>query len=597
MPSDADDIDIAALKERYRQERDKRRRAEGTHQYVETGGDFAHFYNRDPHIKAPEARAPISETIDVAILGGGFAGLMAGVHMRNAGIANFRIIELGHDLGGTWYWNRYPGVQCDIESYCYIPLLEEMEYIPKQKYSLGQEIYEYCQRIGKRFNLYEVAHFGMHVNSLRWDASANRWLIGTRQGDDIRARFVVMATGPFSRPKLPGIPGINAFKGHSFHTCRWDFAYTGGDTNGGLVKLHDKRVAVIGTGASAIQCIPHLGRDAKHLYVFQRTPSSVSPRGNKPTDPEWTKSLRSGWQRARRDNLNAMLKGLAVEQDLIQDGWTEINRKLISMPRDKMTPQQLAEVMEHEDFRRMNEIRARVDELVHRPEVAEALKPWYRFYCKRPTFSDDYLPTFNRDNVTLVDVSAAKGVERLTERGVVANGVEYPVDCVIFASGFEVTSDTNRRLGIPIFEGRDGVSLYEHWTGGLKTLHGFSTSRFPNLFFTGYTQVAISANFTSMLDDQTRHIAYIIKEVMRRGAATVEATPEAQDQWVATIRELAVSVGNFWIECTPGYYNNEGGPMLRSDPLGDDYAPGVNAFNALLKEWRDRGDLAGLVVK
>ena len=313
-------IDIVALKEKYRQERDKRWRADGARQYLEVTGGYGHFYDQDPNVHNSSTRKKVSEAIDVAIIGGGFAGLMAGVHMRHAGIRNFRIIELGHDLGGTWYWNRYPGVQCDIESYCYIPLLEEMEYIPKEKYSYGQEIFEHCQRIGERFELYDVTHFGMQVNALRWDGSLKRWLIGTKQGDDITARFVVMATGPFNRPKLPSIPGIDKFRGHSFHTCRWDYDYTGGDTNGGQVKLRDKRVAIIGTGATAIQCIPHLGRHAKHLYVFQRTPSSVSVRGNRPTDPEWAKSLRPGWQRARRDNLNAVLLGLPAEEDLVHDG-------------------------------------------------------------------------------------------------------------------------------------------------------------------------------------------------------------------------------------------------------------------------------------
>ena len=277
-------------------------------------------------------------------------------------------------------------------------------------------------------------------------------------------------------------------------------------------------------------------------------------------------------------------------------GWTEINRRLLTLPRDTLTPEKLGELMEIEDFKRMNGIRARVGEIVRHPDIAEALRPWYKFWCKRPTFSDDYLPTFNRENVTLVDVGATKGVDHLTERGVVANGSEYAVDCVIFASGYEVTSDTKRRFGIPIFEGREGLSLYEHWKTGLKTLHGFTTSRFPNLFFTGYTQVAISANFTSMLDDQTKHISYIISEVMRRDAATVEATEEAQEAWVATIRRLAPTVGDFWKECTPSFYNNEGGPMPRSNGMGDDYAPGINAFNALLKRWCEQGELQGLAL-
>jgi cyclohexanone monooxygenase len=595
MPSEVDDIDIAALKAKYRRERDKRWRPDGPQQYVEVKGDFARFQVRDTFAKDAPARAPVVEEIDVAIIGAGFGGLLAGAHLRRAGMDSFRIIDLGQDFGGTWYWNRYPGVQCDIEAYCYLPLLDELKYIPKEKYAFGQEIFEHCQRIGRTFDLYGKAHFGTQVTGLRWDPAISRWRVSTNHGDDIRARFVLMATGPFSRPKLPGIPGVGDFKGASFHTSRWDFDYTGGDSTGGLVKLADKTVAVIGTGATAVQCIPHVGRHAKRLYVFQRTPSSVDLRRNSPTDYAWAKSLQPGWQRARRENLDAMLKGLPVKEDLVRDGWTEINRKLIDL-RDGMTPEQIAEFMEVEDFRKMSQLRARVDELVTREGVNEVLKPWYRYYCKRPTFSDDYLPTFNRENVTLVDVSASRGVERITETSIIANRTEYPVDCIIYASGFEVTSEASRRLGIPVIEGRDGHSLYEHWKDGLKTLHGFMTTGFPNLFFTGYGQVGISANFTSMLDDQTRHITYIIGSVLGRGALTAEPTREAQDAWLETIRKLAVSVGNFWEECTPGYYNNEGGPMRRSDPLGEDYSPGVNAFNALLEAWREQGDLPGLMV-
>jgi cyclohexanone monooxygenase len=589
-------IDIPALKARYQRERDRRWRPDGTTQYTAVRGEYAEFYERDNSAPEPLKRDPVRQDIDVAVIGAGFAGLMAGAALRKAGVDDFRIIDLGRDFGGTWYWNRYPGVQCDIESYCYMPLLEELNYIPKEKYAFGPEIFDHCQRIGRHFRLYEQALFGTLVTALRWDARLSRWRISTSHGDDIRARFVLMGTGPFSRPKLPGIPGIRDFKGRSFHTSRWDFDYTGGDTTGGLVKLADKSVAVIGTGATAIQVIPHVGRHAQRLYVFQRTPSSVDLRRNAPTDPEWAKSLRPGWQRARRENLNDMLKGQPVGVDMVCDGWTEINRQLIDL-RDGMTAEEVGAFIEAQDFRKMTRLRARIDEIVARPDVAEALKPWYRYYCKRPTFSDEYLPTFNLPNVSLVDVSGDRGVERVTETGVVAGGVEYPVDCIIYASGFEVTSEASRRIGIPVVEGRDGRSLYEHWKDGLRTLHGFTTTGFPNIFFTGYTQVAISGNFTSMLDDQTRHIAYIIHETLRRGAATVEPAQEAQDAWVKTIRDLTISVGDFWEACTPGYYNNEGGPMKRSDPLGDDYSPGVNAFNQLLADWREAGEMRGLVVR
>jgi cyclohexanone monooxygenase len=504
MPFEADDIDIAALKARYRQERDRRRREDGTAQYVEVTGDYARFYATDPFAAPIPERAPVTEEIDVAIIGGGFGGLLAGAALKRAGVQDFRIIDLAQDFGGTWYWNRYPGVQCDIEAYCYMPLLDELGYIPKEKYAFGQEILDHCHRIARRYDLYGLVHFATRVTALRWDADIARWRVSTNHGDDIRARFVLLTTGPFSRPKLPGIPGVTDFKGVSFHTSRWDFGYTGGDTNGGLVKLADKTVAVIGTGATAVQCIPHLARHAKRLYVFQRTPSSVDLRRNGPTDMAWAKSLKPGWQRARRENLDAILKGLPVEEDLVQDGWTEMNRKLIDRRRE-MTPEQIAAFIEAEDFRKMNRLRARVDEIVERTETAEVLKPWYRYYCKRPCFSDDYLPAFNRENVTLVDVSDARGVERITETAVIANGVEHPVDCIIYASGFEVTSGARRRIGIPVVEGRNGQSLYDHWKDGLKTLHGFSTTGFPNIFVTGYTQVAISSNFTSMLDDQTRH--------------------------------------------------------------------------------------------
>ncbi len=588
------EFDPDALRERYRRERDKRLRADGVDQYRQAEGDLARFVDEDPFAPAGAERDPIDEDVDVAIVGGGFSGLLAAARLSERGVTTFRIVEAGADFGGTWYWNRYPGAQCDTDAYCYLPLLEELGYMPKEKYAYADEIFEHSQRIGRHYGLYERTHFSTRVRSMEWDDAAARWHLRTDRGDDIRARFVVAALGPMTRPKLPGIPGLETFAGHSFHTARWDYDYTGGDTTGGMTRLADKTVAVIGTGASAIQCVPRLARDAKHVYVFQRTPSSVDFRRNKPTDPEWWASLEPGWQRKRRENFDAISMGRPVEVDLVDDGWTDIFRA-ISSPKGENRPRTREErdrVVELQDFRKMEEIRRRIDDTVRDPATAELLKPYYRVMCKRPTFNDEYLECFNRPNVTLVDVSATKGVERITERGVVANGREYEVDCIIYASGFETSGDLRRRTGVDVI-GRDGVRYDDVQRRGLKTLHGFCTRGFPNLFSIGISQNAFSVNMTSMFDDQARHIAYIVAEAMARGARTVEPTEAAQDAWVAQIGSPGSSDdGGFLASCTPGYYNNEGRPT--GNVFLGAFRGGITAFNRLLEEWRAAGTLEGL---
>jgi cyclohexanone monooxygenase len=595
-------FDPDALREKYRQERDKRLREDGDLQYIEIAGVFAHYSDEDPYVEPGFTRDPIDEEIDVAIVGGGFSGMLAATRLRERGVTNVRIIESGGDFGGTWYWNRYPGAQCDIESYCYLPLLEELNFIPKEKYSYAPEIYEHSQRIGKVYGLYDIAYFQTRVTELRWDDASSRWIVSTNRDDKIRARFVVQAIGTASRPKLPGIPGIADFEGHSFHTSRWDYRYTGGDHNGNLTNLADKRVAVIGTGATAIQCVPYVGAHAKQLYVFQRTPSSVDLRGNKPTDWEWAKTLKPGWQRARRENFADIVVGRPFTEDLVNDGWTDIFRRLQSMLSQRSTEEgmdmeELALRAEIADFQKMNEIRARCDKTVRDPDTGEALKPWYRQFCKRPTFNDEYLPTFNRPNVKLIDVSDAKGVERITKKGVVANGVEYEVDCIIFATGFEITSAPRRRVSFDVI-GRGGESLFDHWRGGLKTLHGLSSHGFPNWFYIGVNQNGLSVNMTAMFDDQARHTAYIIDEVLKRGKHVAEVTAEAEAAWVAEIRRLAVMNRAYQEACTPGYYNNEGKLQNPEGGIGGEvYAPGINAFNALLAEWREKGTMEGLELR
>jgi cyclohexanone monooxygenase len=606
-PTDTpDDFDIDALREKYALERAKRLRPEGAGQYLELEGDFAEFYEVDPYTTVTE-RDPVVENAEVVILGGGFAGLLAGAYLKKAGVEGVRVIEMAGDFGGVWYWNRFPGIQCDNDAYCYIPLLEELDFMPSKKFADGAEIFQHCRNIGKHFGLYDGALFSTQVREMHWDESLERWRISTDRGDDIKARYVVMAQGSYNRPKLPDIPGIKDFAGHVFHSARWDYDYTGGDANGGLDKLADKRVALVGTGATGVQLVPHLGRDAEQLYVFQRTPSSVDQRANTPTDPQWAASLQPGWQEERKRNFHNWSPFVGVvfgEPDLVCDFWTELGRNLTariagSADPTAVTIEQVMAFREEEDYKIMERLRRRVAALVEDPATAEALKPYYRFMCKRPCSSEEYLTAFNRPNVTLVDVSASKGVERLTENGIVADGVEYDVDCVIFASGFEISTEISRRYAIDTIEGRDGLSLFEYWQDSYKTLHGMTSRGFPNLFFTGFIQGGVSANTTAMFEQQAKHIAYILAEAQTRGATTVEPSEEGQNNWVATVRELAIDNSAFELSCTPGYYNNEGrgGAEGNGSFLGDFYSPGFYAFDDLLAEWRAAGALDGLTLK
>jgi cation diffusion facilitator CzcD-associated flavoprotein CzcO len=599
MPLDTADLDFdpAALRAKYEAERDKRLRADGNDQYVEVKGDFQHYID-DPYIEAPIVRGPLTDEVDALVIGGGFGGLLAAARLREAGVEKIRIVEKGGDFGGTWYWNRYPGAQCDIESYIYLPLLEETGYIPKEKYSFAQEIRDHSRRIGEHYDLYKDACFQTEIRDLRWLEDEKRWLVRTNRDDAMKARFVVMSNGPLNRPKLPGIPGIESFKGHSFHTSRWDYGYTGGNSYGNLEKLADKKVAIIGTGATAIQCVPHLGRSAKQLYVFQRTPSSVDQRGNKPTDPDWAASLTPGWQKRRKDNFNILVSGGAQEEDLVADGWTDIIRNLISMAAargDKpMSMEELMTAMEIADFKKMNQIRGRVEETVADRDAAEALKPWYRQFCKRPTFNDDYLPTFNRPNVTLVD-TGGQGVERVDETGLWVGGQHYEVDCIIFATGFEVGTSYTRRAGFEVY-GRGGKSLSEHWANGLRTLHGFYSAGFPNCFHMGVNQSTLTPNFPHLLDEQAHHVAHVVKEAQLRQAQTIEPTPEAEAGWVQTIVDTARLNLEFRQACTPGYYNGEGRAAASDGLFAGLYGPGPVAFFALVNAWRE-GGMEGLAIQ
>ncbi|MGW5331277.1 flavin-containing monooxygenase [Streptomyces bauhiniae] len=585
-PHTPDPHRLAALRERYRLERERRVRPDHVAQYRDADAEFG-YYAADPYTSGPVERAPLHDLVDVAVIGGGFGGILTGARLRQQGVARVRIIEKGGDFGGTWYWNRYPGVHCDIESHVYLPLLDETGYVPEWKYAPGDEIRRHAVRIARRFDLYADAVFSTAVTALTWDEASETWGVTTDCGDAFRAAYVVSATGTLTDPKLPGIPGIEDFAGHTFHTSRWDYAYTGGTPEGGMTGLADKRVGIVGTGATGIQVIPMLAEDAAHLYVFQRTPSTVDERANRRTDPQDVGADRAGWARERRENYLRIVSGESVEQDLVADRWTTsagLLEKLLPSFRRQGDRRTFEAAYEAADAAKMNELRARVERCVADPETAEKLKPWYRYACKRPTFSDLYYPAFNRDNVTLVDTADTHGIERVTGHGVVVGGTTYELDCLIFATGFNVGTSGIHSGKLPV-RGRDGVHLLDRWRGqGPRTLHGFTSNGFPNLIQLGSLQNASSVNFTHILDEQAVHAAALIAAAEAEDAL-IEPAPETEDAWLAVLAEGAPDHAWFHAECTPGYYNREG----RGRPNGPiAYPHGAVAFHELLEQWREK---------
>ena len=595
-------VDKEALKQKYREERDKRLRPDGNAQYKRLAGSMYEHYLEDPYTPRVE-RDPLRDHVTVAFIGGGFAGLVTGARLKEQGIDDVRIIEKGGDFGGTWYWNRYPGAQCDTASFVYMPLLEETGHMPTEKYARGPEIYEHCQRIGKQFGLYDNALFHTEVTDLEWDETHSRWIVRTNRGDEFTAQFLAMGTGPLHVPKLPGIDDIETFKGHSFHTSRWDYGYTGGDPTGApMDNLRDKRVAIIGTGATSVQCVPHLARACGELFVFQRTPSSVDVRANHPIDPEWFATIATpGWQQRWLENFTMNQTGQMAEEDLVMDGWTDLSRriqaKIFSLPPDQFTPEGMMAAFEDSDFEKMEEIRARVDAIVNDPATTEALKPYYRQFCKRPCFHDEYLQAYNEPGTHLIDTDG-KGVERITETGVVANGVEYPVDCIIYASGFEVGTPFTERSGYDP-KGRGGVRLSEYWANGMRTKHGTHVHNFPNLFINQMTQGAnLISNVPHNLTEAGKTIAITIKHALDNGYREIEVTKEAEDAWLELLLSgpgRMLAAGNN--TCTPGYYNNEGQPGGAGSDLFVGYPAGAMEFFRYIDRWRSKGDFEGLAFR
>jgi cation diffusion facilitator CzcD-associated flavoprotein CzcO len=588
LDNNAEGSPMDELRRRYREEREKRLRPEGMAQWRELKDEFEQF-DRDPFVEPGFTREPVAEETTVVIVGGGFAGMLTAIDLGKHGITDFRIVEKAGDFGGTWYWNRYPGCMCDVESYTYLPLLEETGFVPSERYASATEIFDYCQVLARSVDLYPHALFQTDVTQAEWDQEALRWQIITSRADRLSSRFLVLAGGILHKAKLPGIPGIENFEGNAFHTSRWDYSYTGGSPAEPMDRLTDKRVGIIGTGATAVQVVPQIARVAKELYVFQRTPAAVGVRNQQPTDIDWFRSLESGWQKERIVNFTQAVTGAQPEVDLVSDGWTEV------MWVDTRAPESEEEIkaLERSDFETMEGIRRRVDEIVEDPETAEKLKPYWGKHCKRVCFHDDYLSAFNLPNVHLVDTKG-RGVDELTRRGPVVNGVEFPLDLLIYASGFEVTTDLHQRLGFDP-KGRDGVALSERWAEGAHTLHGVLASGFPNLLLISLVQGGFGTNFSHLISESAEHVAHIVEACVDQGITVIESEEDAEDEWLKVLHGAGAAGARYFQNCTPSFYNSEQAIDARA-ARNLTYSGSLLDYIGYLERWRTEPDFAGVKV-
>ena len=589
-------FDAEAVHAKYLAERDKRLvpgRAEIRD--LRTDEVFSH-YRDDPFTPVAE-RAPLAEDLDVVVVGGGIGGILAGAQLRKAGVERIRIVDLAGGFGGTWYWNQYPGVMCDVESYIYMPMLEELGYVPTRRYAWGEEIREHLQAVAEHFGLVTDALFHTGVTDATWDEEAARWRVRTDRGDELRPRWYVLASGILNLMKLPTIAGMEDFAGRAFHAARWDYGYTGGGPHAPLDRLAGKRVALIGTGATGIQVLEPLAESAEEVYVFQRTPSAIGERGNRPTDPAFAAHLEPGWQKARWDNFQALMMGRPVDVDLVDDGWTHDYALAQHPPRRKgMTLEEYLRGAEEVDYSIMEAHRHRVEELVADPATAEILKPYYRYICKRPCFHDEYLQAFNHPNVTLVDCPS--GIERITAEGPVVDGRQYEVDCIVYGTGFEPElTPLYRRVGHEI-TGRGGVTLAEKFAPGAGTLFGMMSRGFPNMFVmpAPAQQAVVTVNYTQLAVLGAEFVGDTVRQLVARGVEVFDVSEEAEEAWTKSIVDSFVDGSAVMSLCTPSRINNEGHPELMN-PRNGNYGRGLGdwfAYRERLEGWLEAGDFEGL---
>lgn len=622
----------------------KRKRADGTKQFeqlrLSDNEKLRHLADDifADHTALDKLPLPIDsgDCVKFLILGAGMGGIVMAIKLikQGASVDQILLVESAGGVGGTWYWNRYPGLHCDVEAYCYLPLLEETGYMPKQKYSSSVEIRKYLEDTVAKFNLQNRILFRTDAKGLEWNEDLKTWkaILTTRRGPEgkdeknisIQADFVTIASGLFPHPQVPRVPGLADFEGAMLHTARWDYNITGGSSDDAfpeLEKLRGKRVGIIGTGATAIQAVPQLAKYAKELYVFQRTPSQVNTRGQRDTDhAEWKEKIAKhpGWQKDRMENFALTLSGTLPPgaDDLVNDGWTRLQAycALIGSSRfGVIAPEKAQEhigTLMALDSEHSAKARERIQQIVKDKDTAKNLTPWYPTWCKRPTFSDTYLDTFNNNHVHLVHTDG-RGIDSVTSKSIVANGQDYPIDILVLSTGYRSPStsgDPGSLMGVEI-RGKNGRRMADKWEQqGISTLHGVFTNGFPNLFFQSVAQGGATANYAHVIEVLSEHIASIIqaghkRSTEKQGKVEIELSAEAEDAWGMRIAQGAAYFSGVAI-CTPGYLTLEG-EALQMPPADDPVAmmkkakaaiwsKGLVDFTREIERWRSNEKLEGV---
>jgi cation diffusion facilitator CzcD-associated flavoprotein CzcO len=475
--------------------------------------------------------------VDVVVVGAGFAGLYALHRLRTAGFA-VRVIEAGDGVGGTWYWNRYPGARCDVESIEYSYSFDEeleQEWEWTERYASQPEILRYLEHVADRFDLRRDITLGTRVTAAHFDDDTNRWTVRTDAGETIVASFVVMATGCLSSASTPDIAGLDTFAGATYHTGQWP--HEGVDFTG-------KRVGVIGTGSSGIQAIPVIAEEAAELVVFQRTPAFTVPARNRPLDPDEVKAVKADYRGLRaRSRLmptgfgsritlpeQSALQATADERAIAyEQRWQEGGFFFLAAYNDLALDRAANDTAA--EF-----VRAKISEAVADPDTAARLRPEHVIGCKRLCLDTGYYETFNRDNVRLVDISATP-IEAIVADGVVAAGETHHLDCLVLATGFDAMTGSLLRIDI---RGRGGETLADAWYAGPRTYLGLCVPAFPNLFLvTGPGSPSVLTNMVVSIEHHIDWIARCLEFLRAGGHATIEATDSAADEWVTYVNTIA----------------------------------------------------------
>jgi cyclohexanone monooxygenase len=477
--------------------------------------------------------------VDVVVVGAGFAGLYQLHRLRGLGL-RVRVIEAAAGVGGTWYWNRYPGARCDVDSlsysYSFSPELEQ-EWTWTEKYSTQPEILRYINHVADQFDLRRDITFSTRVESSVWDEAARRWTVSTDHGESIRAQFVIMATGCLSVTKLPEVPGIETFAGPTYHTSRWP--HEGVDFTG-------MRIAVIGTGSSGIQAIPLLAEQAADTTVFQRTPNFTVPASNRPLAQKEIADVKANYREFRQAQRTSSFWVLVPEPTHSAHAATEDERNaayqavwdkgalfsMLTSYTDLLTDKAANDTVA--EF-----VREKIREIVHDPEIAEALSPrGYAFGTKRPCLDSGYYETFNKEHVQLVDLRKTP-ILALTQKGVQTTDREYEFDAIVFATGFDAMTGALTAIDI---RGRSGVTLKDKWAAGPRTYLGIAVADFPNLFtITGPSSPSVLSNMVVSIEQHVDWITDAIGYLRKHELCEMTPTAEAEAAWLAHVEE----VGNY----------------------------------------------------